>query len=142
MIIYTDSDPAIKEFELICDEEVNWNKIGNMDLWSQMYFTGDRNIELRKIKGHSADKINAYVDYLTWQKHKYRDSQLIIQGRLMKRTRLPNDNSHFRLYDIVDGIKKETLDVDKFKNQIKKLKNQLYLLTTPDLVSPTSLANG
>ena len=65
-----------------------------------MYFTGDRNIELRKVKGHSADKINAYVDYLTWQKHMYRDSQLTIQGRLMKRTRLPNDKSHFRLSNL------------------------------------------
>ena len=80
---------------------------------------------LETAKGHSNDKLNEYVDYLTWFKHKYKPTSLKVKGTIFNRTRKPNDVSHYRLYDVVKGIKEKSLNVKKFKKQLHLLKNKL-----------------
>ena len=49
-----------------------------------MINVNQRKIEFKKVKGHSKDKLNEYVDYLTWFKHKYQHTTLKIKGTTFK----------------------------------------------------------
>ena len=101
-----------------------------------------RRMTLKKVEGHSNDKMNEYVDFLTWLKHKYKKTTLKLKGSLLKRTRLPNDIKHYRLYDVVKGISEKKLDMKKFKNRLLELKKQLYLVAQDDNDTATATPNG
>ena len=138
--IYTDSQVAIDQIDQINDENISWSKIGNIDLWCQLKNVGYRTINLIKVEGHSDDKVNEYVDYLTWQVHKYKPTTLDLKSPIFKR-RKAYDKSHYRLHDVVEGIMDKSLDIDKFKTKVKELKKQIYLCSLSDEVTATLVPN-
>ena len=123
-MIFTDSQNAITQSESLNEGIMNWNKIGNADLWFQIE-DREQLVALVKVKGHSNDKINSYVDYLADINHEYEETNLKLIGKDKKRIREVKDVTHYRLHDIVSYSKKGILDEKKFTDQIYKLKTKL-----------------
>ena len=118
--IFTDSENAITQSMSLNEGLINWNKIGNADLWFQIE-DKEQLVALVKVKGHSDDRINSYVDYLADLNHVYEEINLKLIGKDKKRVRDVKDVTHYRLHDIVNYSKKGILDEKKFTNQIYKL---------------------
>ncbi len=120
--IFTDSQKAINESERLNEGMLNWNKIGNADLWCPIA-DKTQEVAIVKVKGHSTDKISAYVDFLADVKHDYEDTNLILKSKEKKKIRDVKNSSHYRLHDIVKYSKKGIINI--FTSKMSKLKCQL-----------------
>ena len=122
--MYTDSQNAIDSFNFYRSGEKNWSKVLCIDLWIQCK-NYNRSITLLKVKGHSKDKMNEYVDYLADLSHNYKKSNLKLLSKDGTKRRAPNDISHYRIYDIIYNYINKTLDMDKLENKLKLLELEL-----------------
>ncbi len=83
--IFTDSQNAITQSASLNEGIMNWNKIGNADLWFQIE-DREQLVALVKVKRHSNDKINSYVDYLADINHEYEETNLKLIGKDKKKS--------------------------------------------------------